>query len=159
LKYTTEERRTHKKMDKKLLLKGLKIGALVLFAIGFFLPFIVGKQMGVDYSHSAFNLEALNPDKSADVFIYVFYAITVGAIALMFVKPEYERIAYLAAAGIGLILLVVVYVQVFNDADLKAFIDLNIITAKIGFGIILQIIMVVAAVVLEFFGNKLFKVE
>jgi hypothetical protein len=147
-------------MDKKLLLKGLKVGALVLFAIGFFLPFITGKLMGVvDYSHSALNLEALNPDKSADIFVYIFFVIAIGAIALMFVKPEYEKIAYLAAVGIGFILLVVIYVLVFNDSDIKVAVDVGMMTAKIGFGIIFQVIMVIAAVVLEFIGNKLFKVE
>ena len=146
-------------MDKRLLLKGLKIGALVLFAIGFLLPFITGKVLGVDYSYTAFQLEKLNPDKSADMFIIIFFVIAAGVIVSLFLKPEYERYAYLAALAIGFILVLVIYIQVFNDSDLKAFVDMGAMTASIGFGIIFQVIMLVAGVVLEFFGQKLLKVE
>jgi cytochrome c oxidase subunit IV len=147
-------------MDKGLLLKGLKIGALVLFAVGFLLPFITGTLMGiVNYSYSAFELEELNPDKSADIFVIIFYVLAIAGIVVMFLKPEFERIAYVAALAIGFILLLVIYVQVFNDSDLKLAVDMNIMTAKIGFGIIFQLIMVVVGVVLEFFGKKLLKVE
>lgn len=147
-------------MDKGLLLKGLKIGALVLFAVGFLLPFITGTLMGiVNYSYSAFELEELNPDKSADIFVIIFYVLAIAGIVLMFLKPEFERIAYVAALAIGFILLLVVYIQVFNDSDLKMAVEMDIMTANIGFGIILQLIMVVVGVVLEFFGKKLLKVE
>ncbi len=147
-------------MDKGLLLKGLKIGALVLFAVGFLLPFITGTLMGiVNYSYSAFELEELNPDKSADIFVIIFYVLAIAGIVLMFLKPEFERIAYVAALAIGFILLLVVYIQVFNDSDLKMAVEMDIMTANIGFGIIFQLIMVVVGVVLEFFGKKLLKVE
>lgn len=147
-------------MDKGLLLKGLKIGALVLFAVGFLLPFITGTLMGiVNYSYSAFELEELNPDKSADIFVIIFYVLAIAGIVVMFLKPEFERIAYVAALAIGFILLLVIYIQVFNDSDLKAAVDMNIMTVNIGFGIIFQLIMVVLGAVLEFFGKKLLKVE
>ena len=147
-------------MDKGLLLKGLKIGALVLFALGFALPFITGTIMGlVDFSYSAFELEELNPDKSADVFVIIFYLLAIGAAVAMFMKPELERKIYLAILAIGFILLVVIYIQVFNDSDLKSAVDLGVMTANIGFGIILQILMLIVGVFLEFYGKKLLKVE
>jgi hypothetical protein len=147
-------------MDKGLLLKGLKIGALALFALGFLFAFISGTIMGlVDFSYNAFELEEMNPDKSADIFIIIFYLLAIAAAVFMFLKPELERKIYLAILAIGFILLFVIYLQVFNDSDLKAAVDAGIMTANIGFGIILQIIMLIAGVVLEFFGKKILKVE
>jgi len=147
-------------MDKGLLLKGLKIGALVLFATGFLLPVVTGTLIGlINYSYSAFDLEELNPNKSADIFIIAFYVLAIAVIVVMFLKPEFERIAYVAALAIGFILLLVVCIQVFNDSDLKLTVEMGIRTAKIGFGIIFQVIMLIAGVVLEFLGKKLLKVE
>ncbi|MFO7969481.1 MAG: hypothetical protein R6U15_05150 [Candidatus Izemoplasmatales bacterium] len=145
-------------MKKDMLLKVIKVGLLLLFAIGFFFTFITGTIMGLaDYSYNAFQLEELNPDKSADVFVIIFFVITIAGVIAIFMKPEYERIANLAVLGLGLVLLVVLYLQVFNDSDLQDLVDLGAMTAKIGFGIIFQIIILILGFVFEFTGDKLIK--
>jgi hypothetical protein len=146
-------------MNKELLLKVLKAGVLVLFAVGFLLPFITGTMAGIlDYSYTSLELEELNADKSADLYVYLFFVVTLAALAVMYFKPEFERVANLATLGLGLVLVVVIYILVFNDSDLKLAVDFGLMTAKIGFGIIFQVVMVVVGVVLEFFGKQLLKV-
>ncbi|MCF7924660.1 MAG: hypothetical protein K9L64_06140 [Candidatus Izimaplasma sp.] len=145
-------------MKKDMLLKVIKVGLLFLFAIGFLFTFITGNIMGLaDYSYNAFQLEELNPDKSADVFIIIFFVIALAGSVVMFMKPEYERIANLAVLGLGLVLLVVLYLQVFNDSDLQGLVDLGAMTAKIGFGIVFQLIILVLGFVFEFKGDALIK--
>jgi hypothetical protein len=156
-------------MEKALLLKVLKISALVLVFVGFFLPFVL---MSVaipglvgDHVFSLLNAHEL-PTKlmkpegdSSLIYIILFLVVAGVAAANMFVKEEFSRISYLAALVVGLIVLVLAYSKVFNDAELQAAVDSGAITLSLGFGFILQIILLVVGGVLEFLGKKLLKVE
>lgn len=154
-------------MEKALMLKVLKISALVLVFVGFFLPFVLMTVVpsSTDYVFSLLNAHEL-PTKlgrpegdSALIYIILFLVVAGLASANMFVKEEFSRISYLVALVVGLIVLVLAYNKVFNDADLKAAVDGGVITLSLGFGFILQIVLLVVGGVLEFFGKKLLKVE
>ncbi len=154
-------------MEKALLLKVLKISALVLVFVGFFLPFVLMTFVpaSADYVFSLFNVNQL-PTKlgkpegdSALVYIILFLVVAGLAAANMFFKEEFSRISYLAALVVGLIVLVLAYGKVFNDAELQAAKDMGIITLGLGFGFILQIVLLAVGAVLEFLGKKLLKVE
>jgi hypothetical protein len=143
-------------MKKILLVKIIKETTLILFALGFFLPFIVGRHMGINFSHSVFNLEALPPNKSYDILVYIFFMITAGSIFLMIFVKKLNRIVYLSTFGIGVILLVVLYVQTFQNLEIKGFIRSGDITTKIGIGLYFQMLIILLGVVIELFGYKIF---
>jgi len=154
-------------MEKALLLKVLKISALVLVFVGFFLPFVLMTVVpaATDYSFSLLNVHDL-PTKlgqpegdSALIYIILFLVVAGLAAANMFVKEEFSRISYLVALVVGLIVLVLAYNKVFNDAQLEAAVNGGLITLSIGFGYIFQIILLVVGGLLEFLGKKLLKVE
>lgn len=157
-------------MEKALLLKVLKISVLVLVLVGFFLPFVLMTvnvplpSMG-DHVFSLLNARDL-PTKlgkpqgdSALIYMILFLVVAGLAAANMFVKEEYSRISYLASLVVGLIILVLAYNKVFNDAELKAAADAGVVTLSLGFGFILQIVLLVVGGALEFLGKKLLKVE
>lgn len=139
-------------MDKGLLLKGLKIGVLVLFALGFLFTYISVSIFGLTISTNALKID------DATVFIIIFYVLAAGAIALMFLKPELERKVFLAILGIGLLLAIIILILVFSDAETKAMIEMGV-KVNVGFGFYWQVLMVIAGVGLEFYGKKLLKVE
>ncbi len=160
------ERRIYK-LKKALLLKVLKIAALVLVFVGFFLPFVLMTVVpaSADYVFSLFNVDQL-PTKlgkpegdSALIYMILFLVVAGLAAANMFFKQEFSRISYVTALIIGLIVLVLAYNKVFNDAELQAAKDVGLITLGLGFGFILQLILLAVGAILEFFGEHLLKVE
>lgn len=152
-------------MKKSLLLNILKPAVLFLFAIAFFLPFVTGNHVLLgDFSDSLWNIQDFATrlgDTAASPVIYVvlFVLIAIAASLSLFYKKELSRVAYLVALGVGLLVVAFVYYQVFIDLDpaLEAAIDLGAFNMSLGFGVYLQLVLLVAGVVLEFMGEKLFK--
>ena len=147
-------------MDKKLILKLIKVGLVVVYALGFLMPFISGQIAGSqDFSYSAFNLEELNADKSADLYLIGLFTLLFVGIILNFIKPDWEKVINISSLGISAVFLLALYIQVFNDADLQIAISFNLMSVKIGSGIIFQVILLCIYAILEFLGPKMFNIE
>lgn len=165
-------------MDKSLLLKGLKALWLVLIGVAFFLPFVTGKVFStqlmdfVYFKDSLYNVQNFaerlgSTSDSTTLYVVLYFVLAVAAVAVMFLKPAFERIANLVVAGLGLVVYGYVYFQVFIDKspELEAALEVvhpqlgHTLTMSVGYGLFVGLVFIVLAVVTEFFGKKLLKVE
>lgn len=149
-------------MNKSLLLKVSKSVLLGLFALGYFLPFVVGKVMGNAYSDSLWNVQdfatRLGSTSDSPVLLVVLsLLVTAAAIAVFFFKESLSRYVHLAAVVVGAGVVLYVYFQVFIDksAALEGALTAGAVTMGLGYGVILQIVFALLSVVLEFLGEKL----
>ncbi len=152
-----------KDMNKSLLLKVSKSVLLGLFALGFFLPFVVGRVGVANYSDSLWNVQdfATRLGSSSDsplLLIVLSLLVSVAAVVVFFYKESLSRYVHLAAVVVGLGVVLYVYFQVFIDksAALEGAIAGGIVTMSLGLGFYLQIVFVLLSVVLEFLGEKVF---
>lgn len=150
-------------MNKSLLLKVSKSVLLGLFALGYFLPFVVGKAMGADYSDSLWNVQdfATRLGSSSDsplLLVVLALLVSVAAVVVFFYKESLSRYVHLAAVVVGLGVVLYVYYQVFIDksAALEGVIGAGFVTMSLGLGVYLQIVFALLSVVLEFLGEKVF---
>lgn len=165
-------------MNKSLILKASKVALLVLIAVSFFLPFVTGKVYSaaasafVNFADNLFNVDdfATRLGSTADstkLFVYLYMALAVAAGAVFFVKESLSRVANLVVAGLGLVIHGYVYYSVFIDKSPALEAGLaqvhpilgHTLTMHIGYGLFVGLLLVVLAVVFEFFGEKLLKVE
>lgn len=124
----------------------------------FLFPYITGTIVTVDnYHYSAFQLESLNPAKSADLMIFFYFFIVLVFVILFFSYSKYIRIFNLIALTLGLVIVSFIGIEIFSDPGLKESVSLDQMTAKIGFGLIYQILMYILAVIYEFTEEKIFK--
>lgn len=150
-------------MNKSLLLKVSKIVLLGLFAIGYFLPFVVGKVMGAAYSDSLWNVQDFaerlgNTADSPLLWIVLSLLVSLAAAVVFFYKESLSRYVHLSAVVVGLAVVLYVYFEVFIDksAALEGAITAGAVTMSIGFGFYFQLVLVLLSLVLEFLGEKLF---
>lgn len=145
-------------MDKKMLFKGLKVAALVLLVISFFLPFIRLQlaAANIDKTHNVF-ADELNVDDPANLIGYLGILVAVAAGVLMFVKTPVEKYSYLVSMVLALIILIVGQNLVFGSDSVAGFEALTG-TASMGFGLVLAYISVVLGFASEFVGRYVLKV-
>ncbi|MFH0767827.1 MAG: hypothetical protein ABH890_06690 [Bacillota bacterium] len=152
-------------MKKSLLLKVLKILVLVLFVVGFFLPFVTGNHVALgDFSDSLWNIQDFavrlgDTASSPVILVVVFVVVAALAGASLFYKEELSRYAFLAAHVVGLAVIGYVYYLIFIDVApaLQAAIDGGAFTMTLGLGVYLQLVLLAIGLFLEFGGKKVLK--
>ena len=146
-------------MDKKMLFKGLKIAALVLLVVSFFLPFIRLQlaAMNIDNAHNVF-ADELNVDDPANLIGYIGIVLAVLTGVLLFVKTPVEKYSYLAGMVLVLIVLIVGQNLVFGSDSVQGFEALTG-TASMGFGLLLGYLSVAVGLVAEVVSRYVLKVE
>lgn len=152
-------------MKKSLLLKVLKISVLVLFVVGFFLPFVTGSHVVLgDFSDSLWNIQDFatrlgDTASSPVILVVVFVVVAALAGVSLFYKEELSRYAFLATYVVGLAVIGYVYYLIFINVDpaLEAAIGAGAFNMSWGFAIYFQLVLLVVGLVLEFFGTKLLK--
>ncbi len=146
-------------MDKKMLFKGLKVAALVLLVVSFFLPFIRLQlaAMGIDNAHNVF-AEDLNVDDPANLIGYIGILLALVTGVLLFIETPVEKYSYLSGMVLVLIVLIVGQSLVFGSDRVQALEAANG-TASMGFGLLLGYISVVVGLVAEVLSRYVLKVE
>lgn len=134
-----------------------RIVLALLFCIGFFFPYISGTIVSIgNYKYSAFQLESLNPAKSADLFVLFYYLFVLIFIVLLFSYPKFTRIFNLTILTLGLIGAIYINIEIFSDPGLKLAISQDQMTAHLGFGIIYQVIIYGLAILYEFTEKNIY---
>ena len=146
-------------MDKKQVVKVVKVLALVLFAVSFFLPFIRLQlaAMNIDNAHNVF-AEELNTDDPANLIGYIGLVVAVLGAVVLFVKTPVEKYGYLAAMAVGLIVLIVGQNLVFGSDSVVGFEALTGV-ASMGTGLVLGYVAVVVGLVTEVANLFVLKTE
>ena len=163
-------------MNKSLILKALRVLFVVLIAVSFFLPFVTGQVYSpqaagfVKFKDSLFNVtdfaERLgSTSDSPQLFVYVYFVLVLGLAAVLFLKEAYSRILNLVVIGVGLLIHVYVYFQVFIDKspELEAALEVvhpqlgHTLSMNIGYGFFLGLGLIVLAIAFEFLGEKVIK--
>ena len=97
--------------------------------------------------------------------MYLYFVLVLGLAAVLFLKEAYSRIINLVVIGVGLLIHVYVYFQVFIDKspELEAALEVvhpqlgHTLSMNIGYGFFLGLGLVVLAIAFEFLGDKLIK--
>jgi hypothetical protein len=152
-------------MKKSLLLKVLKLLVLVLFVVGFFLPFVTGSHVALgDFSDSLWNIQdfavRLGDTASSPVILVVIFVIVAALAGIsLFYKEQLSRYAFLVTYLVGFAVVGYVYYLIFINLDpaLEAAIGAGAFNMGWGFAIYLQLFLLAVGLFLEFFGTKLLK--
>ena len=152
-------------MKKSLLLNILKTSVLVLFAVAFFLPFVTGSHVVLGtFSDSLWNIQDFavrlgDTASSPLIFVILFLVVAVLAGLSLFYKENVSRIFYLVALAVGLVVIGYVYYKIFINLDpaLEGAINAGAFNMSLGFGVYLQLVLLVVGLGLEFLGKKLLK--